>query len=1100
MPAKAPAARAVRPRVLLAACAALAALALLTMLGAAPARAAGCDTWLNTKGGSWTEGANWSTKAPPTSTEEACITEPGTYTVTDNGQNQKVAALTLGGTSGTQTLSIGSTCSVNSVLAGTIGIGAHGALVLTNADGCGNNVTIEGAVTNAGAISSEAEHGGNRTLTGSLTNSGTLNVNQNTAFNGSKAVLTNHGTIAVAESRALTASNASSAINGSGGKIQATGNGVLLMASGTSFTEGAGTTSGTLPVIVDDGSLTYEASGGEGTIGLRGVSSLAGASSAKQLLQIESTCTENNTTTASGGFTNGGSLVLTNGDGCGNNDTLVGAVTNTGTLTAEKAHGGSRSLQGNLINSGTVTIAITTAYNGSAATLTNHGSIKVAEGQSLSVSANGSVSNLSGGNINGEGGANVYLNSGSAFTEGAGTTTGTLPVILDDSALTYEAGGGESTIAVRGASSLKGSMSAKQGLALQSTCTENQTLNVAEGTSSAGAITLTNGDSCGNAATFEVAAGTFTNTGSLTTEPAHGGSRTLQGNIANRGTIAINTASAYGGAGKSAIVNEGQLDLAGVQLTVSGTNAVEDLAGGTIAGGTSGDVFIGSGGTYVQGAGTTTGTLPVYVDDGALKYTGSGESTVAVRGATSVTGATAAKQTLIVQSTCTENMTLSAPGGFSNAGTIILTNGDGCGNNAGINVAPGTLVNSGTLTTEPDHGGTRTIAGSVTNTGTINVNANTSLPNSSAATIANQGTIALATERSLAVTGPTAVHNEGGSVTAAGTGVLVQTGGSWVQGGGKTAGTQPVVIDDGALEYTGKGTGLIALRGTSALAGTINAGQVLSLQSTCGENNNTTAASFTSSGTIVLTNGDGCGNNVALKLGGGSLENKGTLEAQALHGGTRTIEGSVTNEKTVYVLSGATLHLTGAFTQGKKGTLKIAVASASSYGSLTAAGAVSIAGKLQLAQAKGFFASEGQVYNVLSGVSLTGTFPKETSGLVKVKKAPPGLYYRPVYSPTAVTLKVTRAAITVEPAEGKAGSKVVITGKGFIEAGGDAVKITFTDAKKVKTTFTPNVSVNASGEFTAEETLPEAANTGIGTVAATSTVTGVAPTATFKVV
>ena len=72
----------------------LVAMIAMAILLPSAARASGCDSWTNTKGGSWFEGTNWSSKAPPTSTEEACITAAGTYTVT----------MTQTGTTGTVTV------------------------------------------------------------------------------------------------------------------------------------------------------------------------------------------------------------------------------------------------------------------------------------------------------------------------------------------------------------------------------------------------------------------------------------------------------------------------------------------------------------------------------------------------------------------------------------------------------------------------------------------------------------------------------------------------------------------------------------------------------------------------------------------------------------------------------------------------------------------------------------------------------------------------------------------------------------------------------------------------------------------------------------
>jgi hypothetical protein len=89
---------------------------------AAAAQAAGCDTWYGpagnssqAKSGEWGTASNWSTGEAPTPSVPACITVPGTYTVTlqpypsthyagDVGGSAE--DLTLGASSGTQTLQV----------------------------------------------------------------------------------------------------------------------------------------------------------------------------------------------------------------------------------------------------------------------------------------------------------------------------------------------------------------------------------------------------------------------------------------------------------------------------------------------------------------------------------------------------------------------------------------------------------------------------------------------------------------------------------------------------------------------------------------------------------------------------------------------------------------------------------------------------------------------------------------------------------------------------------------------------------------------------------------------------------------------------------
>ncbi|HUB73914.1 MAG TPA: hypothetical protein VL979_07755, partial [Solirubrobacteraceae bacterium] len=245
------------------------------------ARASGCtNTFTNTAGGSWGTAGNWSKKSVPTASEEACITEPGTYTVEMAQGTVTVKTLTVGASSGAQTLAVESTSSQNADLITSEGlaIGAHGAVSMTNdpGDGDTNNVTISSSVNDAGTLSSEAGKGGSRTIAGSLTNTGTLAVNANTEYNGEAATLTNEGSLTLAEGKTLKVSGKSAAVNGAGGKIAATGTGeVLVTGSTASFTEGAGSTSGALPVVLDDSSLSYTGSGAS-TIALRGTSALGG--------------------------------------------------------------------------------------------------------------------------------------------------------------------------------------------------------------------------------------------------------------------------------------------------------------------------------------------------------------------------------------------------------------------------------------------------------------------------------------------------------------------------------------------------------------------------------------------------------------------------------------------------------------------------------------------------------------------------------------------------------------------------------------------------------------------------------------------------------
>jgi hypothetical protein len=1065
----------------------------ISMSAPGVAHAAGCtDSWTNASGGSWFTGTNWSTGKAPGSEDEACITTSGTYTVAMTQTNLtgtvSVRSLTIGASSGTQTLVVGSSCSVNAILTTTAGLGngARGAIVLTNGDGCGSNVTLSSAVTNAGTLAVEQANGGSRTLQGNLTNTGTLTINANTAYSGPSTLLGNEGAIDVAEGKQLAASGGASITNGTGGKIVATGSGDVSLTSGT-FTEGAGTTSGSKPVIVDDGTLQYSPGGGASLIALRGTSSLGGTSSSGQSLSLESTCSENTVATASSGFTNGGTVTLTNGDGCGDNVTLAmtspTTLANSGTIAVEAAHGGSRQIQGNLTNTGTVTIGANTADNGASTALENEGAIDVAEGKQLTVATKDSLTNGKGGSIVATGNGNVLASSGASFTEGAGTTSGTEPVIVDDGTLNYT-GAGASRIVVRGTSSLTGSISSEQSLAIQSTCSENTTLTAAASFTNGGTITLTNGDGCGDNVTLVTTSpATLSNSGKIVTETAHGGSRQIQGNLTNTGTLAFGSFVAYNGSG-AALNNEGAIEIGEAkQVTVSNTGSFTNGAGGSITVAKGGDLLMSSGTTFNEGAGTTSGGQPVIVDDGTLNYTGAGASQIALRGSSALAGSLSAEQLLSIQSTCSENVLATIATSLTNAGTIILTNGDGCGDSATITTA-GTLTNSGKIVTEPAHGGARAIQGDLTNTGTLVLNANTSA-SATGATLLNEGTIDIVNGVTFSVSGSaTFVNGGGGLIDATGSGALVETGGTFEQGLGASTGSEPVILDDATLTYIDHGSGPIALRGTSTLGGgNIKVGETLRLESTCSENATITAASFTNNGTLELTNADGCSDNVTLNLKGGTLTNTSTIDIDNPHGGLRAIQGNLVNAQFLVLAAGETLQVSGNYTQTALGKFKTSIASTSSFGALSATGLATIAGKLILHEIAPFHGELGQKFALLTSSSLTGAFAAESEGRLNTS----GLYYEPTYSPSGVTLLVAQATLSVSPESGLPGSSATVSGSGFLP--GDTLEVKFSDHHAVKTIY-PTVTVNGSGEFSTEITIPPTAALHSGEVKITSVQTG----------
>jgi hypothetical protein len=111
------------------------------LLATFPAHAA-IRVWLNPVSGGWSEAANWSGGVVPVSSDNAYITNNGTFTVT-NDTGASFATLALGGVSGTQSLNW-----LSGSLSGSTTIGTNGAVNLVGA----GTKYLYGAITNYGQV------------------------------------------------------------------------------------------------------------------------------------------------------------------------------------------------------------------------------------------------------------------------------------------------------------------------------------------------------------------------------------------------------------------------------------------------------------------------------------------------------------------------------------------------------------------------------------------------------------------------------------------------------------------------------------------------------------------------------------------------------------------------------------------------------------------------------------------------------------------------------------------------------------------------------------------------------------------------------------
>jgi hypothetical protein len=698
-------------------------------------------------------------------------TGSGASHIVARGQYDGYGSSLKGNLSAGQTLTIEGSCNANGVgtsywsptamVEASSSFTNAGTITLTSGSGGGPTCSYEtearldvlsgATLTNTGTIDAEPGLGGERVLEGDVVNNGTVRYATSGRLAGS---FENEGAVDVSEGASL--QTGGTFTNGAGGTIAAAGTG-RLWAFESTFKQGAGTMSGSAPVVVEQGNLEYTGSGASHIV-VRGEydgsgSSLKGTLSAGQYLTIEGSCNANGVGTsywspnavleASSSFTNAGTITLTSGSGGGptctyetearldvtSNATLI----NTGTIDAETGLGGGRSLEGDVVNAGTVRYAASGRLAGS---FFNEGAVDVSEGASLQTGA--TFINAAGGNIAATGTGRLWAFE-STFKQGAGTTSGPAPVVVEQSNLEYT-GSGASHIVARGdyegyGSELRGNLSPGQYLTIEGSCNANGVgtsywepnaiLEASSSFTNAGTITLTSASGGGPTCTYETEArlnipskATLTNTGTINAEAGLGGQRILQGETVNQGTVNV---------------------AEGVSLRPTGTFV--NAAGGTIAATGTGRLWAFES-TFEQGAGTMSGLAPVVVEQSSLQYTGPGASHIVARGdyegyGSELRGNLSPGQYLTIEGSCNaygvggsywgSNAILEASSSFTNAGTITLTSASGgggptCtyGTEARLNVpSKATLTNTGTIDAEAGLGGQRILQGEIENEGTV---------------------------------------------------------------------------------------------------------------------------------------------------------------------------------------------------------------------------------------------------------------------------------------------------------------------------------------------------------------------------------------------
>jgi hypothetical protein len=729
------------------------------------------DNWIKTTG-SWSLGSNWSTGSPPTSSQNAVITNSGAAVSEDI--NATIQNLTIGS---------GDSLGINN----------------------GISLTIKGStISNSGNFSINSGGNGTDLIIGNsnttLTGTGTLtlsNNSQNFIFGSAGAdKLTNQSTI-----------------QGSGN----IGNGQMTLANSGTIDANAGAGQNALIIRTSGGTAntgTLEATSGSNLI-LEGASggNFTNTSGTITAVGSGSTVQLNNGVTITGGMltTSSGGLIFTPNNAIlsgltlstGSNyqinnaasTTLVGTITNNGTMTL--ASGGNAT---NLDINGNVTL------NGKGAVAMSNNSQNFIVGTTSSAVLTNNSTIKGAGNI-GEAGMGLVNGKTGSIIANAGAGQNVLNIQPDTKNFTNN-----------------GTVEAVSGSVLDIITTGGSFTNFSSATS-----TLTGGSYIANNATIEFPAGsngivtgaanitlsgasaeifsTTANTNALANfnTIAAGGSFTINsganfttaGNFTNNGTLTV-------GSGSSLVVN-----LADSLTNFNGTT--HTLTGGS---------YLDSGVLQFKGA-----NIRAIAANTSLTMSGASakieDQTGAANGLTNFatnngTFGIASGFNFTTAGNFTNNGILSV--GSGTKFTVNLANSLTNFNNTTHTLTGGTYGITGTL--QFNNASIVTNAANITLTGTTSQIVNQSNANALANFATNNGSFALAGKRSLSTAGNftnagTLTINTGSTFTVGGPGIFNQSGGKTTDSGILSA-SGGINLNGGSLFGTGSITG--ALKSSSAAA------------------------------------------------------------------------------------------------------------------------------------------------------------------------------------------------------------------------------------------------------------------------------------------
>ncbi len=669
-------------------------------------------TWTNTAGGLWAVASNWSPNQIPSAADNLTIAAAGNYTVTVQG-TQNAARLTIGGAGSSPTVRLESTSSVNTALTVANTLTNLGTIEMLNVTGGGVatlNVTAGALINETGAtIRVLPGSGGTRQLNAQLDNRGTLEILTNLTINRGGAKHTNSGTINLAggnltltQSGTAPSFTTTGSINIPTGRTNVVSNGTFNYASGTiggggtwelnnvvlnltpdlsnesTFLDLSTTTVNGPGRLINAAGRTLTLANGEinapldnrGELKVQGVVRFNGPvnDTPGALLSVQSTVSVNTALTVANSLTNLGTIEILNvtGGGVATLNVTAGALVNeTGaTIRVLPGSGGTRQLNAQLDNRGTLEILTNLTINRGGAKHTNSGTINLAggnltltqSGTAPSFTTTGSINipagrtnvvsngtfNYASGTIGGGGTwelNNVVLNltpdlsNESTFLDLSTTTVNGPGRLINAAGRTLTLANGEinapldnrGEMKVQGVVRFNGPVNDTPGalLSVQSTVSVNTALTVANTLTNLGTIEILNVTG-GGVATLNVTAGALVNETGATIRvlPGSGGTRQLNAQLDNRGSLDVEAPLTVTKAGAHHS-NSGTINVAGGPLLFSLTGSTPSLTsqGHLLIRGTN-TVQVNNGSFTNAAPGVISGTGTLNISTTAFKDTG----------------------------------------------------------------------------------------------------------------------------------------------------------------------------------------------------------------------------------------------------------------------------------------------------------------------------------------------------------------------------------------------------------------------------------------------------------------------------------------------